>query len=209
VNQSKPLLFIVFFAIFFYCSSHAFSQKKPLPANNQRKDFYLLLKEADLKFIFPSGFNEIKAINNDYFSFDFALEEPQHNCEVWLMVRSQKQNWVSYEKNQSDKKTQLANPDSMYIDIGKAYATGLTGNKNFMGRNIPADVLDEYNADAGKSYLLNLRDMQVIHHYKYALIVSLQKNHTGTLIAIFFTNYKDPDFYRDVNRVSHSFKFTP
>ena len=209
MNQSKPLLFIVFFAIFFYCSSHAFSQKKPLPANNQRKDFYLLLKEADLKFIFPSGFNEIKAINNDYFSFDFALEEPQHNCEVWLMVRSQKQNWVSYEKNQSDKKTQLANPDSMYIDIGKAYATGLTGNKNFMGRNIPADVLDEYNADAGKSYLLNLRDMQVIHHYKYALIVSLQKNHTGTLIAIFFTNYKDPDFYRDVNRVSHSFKFTP
>jgi hypothetical protein len=97
----------------------------------------------------------------------------------------------------------------MYVDIGKAYAIGLTGNNNYMVRNIPADVLDEYNADAGKSYLLNLRDMQVIHHYKYALIVSLQKNHTGTLVAIFFTNYKDPDFYRDVNCVSHSFKFTP
>ncbi len=209
MKQSKPLLFIAFFAIFFYCNSYSFAQTKPVPANSQRKDFYLLLKEADLKFTFPSGFKEIKAINNDYFSFDFALEEPQHNCEVWLMVRSQKQNWLSYENAQNNKKTELANPDSMYVDIGKAYAIGLTGSQNFMVRNIPADVLAEYNADAGKSYLLNLRDMQVIHHYKYALIVSLQKNHTGTLIAIFFTNYKDPDFYRDVNCVSHSFKFTP
>jgi hypothetical protein len=209
VKRSKPPLFIIFIAIIFYCSSHAIAQIKPLPANNQRKEFYLLLKEADLKFTFPTGFNEIRAINNDYFSFDFAMQGPEHNCEVWLTVRSQKQNWVSYEKDRSDKKNELANPDSMYIDVGRAYATELTGSQNFMARNIPADVLAEYNADAGKSYLLNLRDMQVIHHYKYALIVSLQKNHTGTLIAIFFTNYKDPDFYRDVNRVSHSFKFTP
>jgi len=209
VKQSKPLLFIVFFAIIFYCSSYTFAQNKSLPANSQRKDFYLLLKEADLKFTFPTGFNEIKVINNDYFSSDFALEESRHNCEVWVVVRSQKQNWVSYENAQNNKKPELANPDSMYVDIGKAYAIGLTGSQNYMMRNIPADVLAEYNADAGKSYLLNLRDMQVIHHYKYALIVSLQKNHTGTLLAIFFTNYKDPDFYRYVNSVSHSFKFTP
>jgi len=209
VKQSKPLLLIAYFAILSYCSSAAFAQTKPMPINTQRKDFYLLLKQADLKFTFPIGFNEIKAINNDYFSFDFAMEDPEQNCEAWLIVRSQKQNWVSYENSQNDKKPELANPDSMYVDIGKAYATELTGSNNFMVRNIPADVLAEYNADAGKSYLLNLRDMKVIHHYKYALIVSLQKNHTGTLIAVFFTNYKDTDFYRDVSCVSHSFKFTP
>jgi hypothetical protein len=209
VKQSKPLLFILFFAIFFYCSAHCFAQTKPLRVNSQRKDFYLLLKDANLKFTFPSGFTEIKAINNDYFSFDFALEDPKQGCEVWLTVRPQKQNWISYEKAQSDKKTELANPDSMYVDVTKAYATELTGSKNFLARDMPADVLAEYNADGGKSYLLNLRDMAVLHHYKYALIVSMQKDHTGTLIAIFFTNYKDTDFYRDVNRVSHSFKFVP
>ncbi|MFI5158680.1 MAG: hypothetical protein ACHQF4_07420 [Sphingobacteriales bacterium] len=209
MKQAKRLFPIIFFTLFTYCILPAFAQTKPIDANSQRKDFYLLLKEADLKFDFPKGFKEIGAINNDYFSFDFALKEPDHNCEVWLMVRSQKQNWMSYERNQSDKKVELANPDSMYIDIGKAYATELTGSKNFMVRNIPTDVLAEYNADVGKSYLLNLRDMPVIHHYQYALIISLQKNHIGTFIAIFFTNYKDPDFYGDVNRVSHSFKFIP
>jgi len=208
VKQSKPLLLTIFFTILSYCTSTAIAQTKQVaPADDQRKDFNLLLKDSNLKFTFPSGFKEIKALNNEYFSFDFALEDA--NCEVWMMVRSQKQNWISYEKARQDKKTELANPDSMYVDVTKAYATELTDDKNFAGRDFPADVLAEYNADGGKSYLLNLRDMQVFHHYKYALIVSLQKDHTGTLIAIFFTNYKDADFYRDVNRVSHSFKFTP
>ena len=209
MKQSKPLLLIIFFTIFSYCISTSYAQTKPAPEITQRKDFYLLLKEANLKFTFPSGFKETQAINNDYFSFDFALDDPKQNCEVWLSVRPQKQNWISYQKAQSDKKTELANPDSMYVEVTKAYATELTGDKNFQARDMPADVLAEYNADGGKSYLLNLRDMAVIHHYKYALIVSIQKDHTGTLVAIFFTNYKDTDFYRDVNRVSHSFKFTP
>src|ERR1700709_1283528 len=101
----------------------AYAQTKPVPANNQHKDFYLLLKEANLKFTFQSGFKEIQAINNDYFSFDFALEDCKQNCEVWLMARPQKQNWISYEKAQNDKKAALANPDSMYVDVTKAYAT--------------------------------------------------------------------------------------
>lgn len=209
MKLSKPLLLSIYFAIFSYCMLPVTAQTKVTAADAQRKDFYLLLKEANISFTFPKGFKEIKAVNNDLLSFDFALEAPEHGCEIWLMVRSQKQNWLSYEKAQNNKRTMLANPDSVYAEIGKAYATTLTGNKDFSVRNIPADVLTEYSADAGKSYLLNLRDMQVFHHYKYALIISLQKNHTGTLLAIFLTNYKDPDFYRDVNLVSHSFKFVP
>jgi hypothetical protein len=187
----------------------AIAQTKPSPQSTQRKDFYLLLKQANLNFIFPAGFREIAAINNEDFSFDFALKEPQHNCEVWMMVRSQKENWVSYERTQNDKKTELANPDSMYVELGKAYATALTGDQSYLIRNMPAEVLAQYNADAGKSYLLNLLDLPITHHYKYALILSLQKNHTGTLIAVYFTNDKDPDFYRDVNRASHCLKFKP
>lgn len=204
---SKFILFIIiFFTIFSYCISPAISQKRNIVVRNQHNDFYQLLNGASLKFTFPQGFKEIKTANND---FDFALHDAAHNCEVWVMVRSQKQNWISYERTQNDKNRHLANPDSMYLDIAKSYATSLTGGNNFYIRNMPAEVLAEYNADAGKSYLLNLLDMSMTHHYNYALVVSLQKNHTGTLVAIFFTNYKDPDFYRDVNLVSHSFTFAP
>jgi len=192
-----------------YCAPFCVAQIKKPGQGTQRKDFYQLLKQASLKFNFPSGFQEIKAVNNEDYSFDFALQNPDHNCEVWLMARSQKQNWLSYEHTQTEQKNQVDNPDSMYMELSKAYANALTGYNTYQPRDMPADVLAQYNADAGKSYLLNLQDMPVTQHYKYALIVALQKNHTGTLIAVYFTNYKDPDFYSDVYKVSHSFKFIP
>jgi hypothetical protein len=196
-------------AIMCYCIQPATAQSKKSPMSSQRKDFYRLLKQSNLNFTFPQGFQEIKAVNNEDFSFDFALQDPENNCEVWMMVRSQKQNWQTYDQTQTDQKDPLSNPDSMYMELSKAYATTLTGNNTNAARDMPTDVLQDYNADAGKSYLLNLLDLPVTHHYKYALIVALQKNHTGTLIAVYFTNYKDPDFYRDVNLASHCFKFNP
>jgi len=210
VKQSKPsLLIIMLCVILCYCVQPACAQTKKIPISSQRKYFYQLLKQSNLSFTFPQGFQEIKAVNNDDFSFDFALQDPDHSCEVWLMVRSQKQNWQNYDQAESDQKDQLANPDSMYVELSKNYAATLSGNNISAARDMPADVLQDYNADAGKSYLLNLLDMPVTHHYKYALIVALQKNHTGTLVAVYFTNYKDPDFYRDVNLASHCFKFNP
>lgn len=193
----------------FLCSVlPAIAQTRHNISTSDRKNFYQLLREANLKFIFPAGFKEIPPVNNEDFSFDYDMEIPGNNFEMWLQVKSQKQNWASYIHAQYDQRTQLANPDSMYLDMGQAMAIALTGNKNYMARNMPPEILSRYNADAGKSYLLNLLDMPVTRHYKYALIVSLQKNHTGTLVAVFFTNDKDPDFYRNVNRAAHSFKFT-
>ena len=185
------------------------AQPKAVRPTTQRKDFYQLVKEANLNFTFPTGFREIKAVNNEDFSFDYAMEVPGKNFEMWLQVRSQKQNWISYEKASGDKRTELANPDSMYIDMSKATATALSGDNNYLVRNIPPDVLARYNADAGKSYLLNLLDLPTTKHYKYALIISLQKNHTGTLMAVYFTNDKDADFYRYVYRAGHCIKFKP
>lgn len=185
----------------------AIAQTKAVTANNQRKDFYQLIKEANLDFKFPPGFREIRAVNNEDFSFDYAMDIPGKNFETWLQVKSQKQNWISYEKARNNKKTELANPDSMYLDMAKATAIALTADNDYLIRNIPPDVLARYNADAGKSYLLNLLDLPVTRHYKYALIISLQKNHTGTLMAIYFTNDKDPDFYKYVSRAGHCLKF--
>ena len=187
----------------------AIAQQKIARPTSQRKDFYQLVKEANLNFTFPTGFREIKAVDNEDYSFDYAMEVPGKNFEMWLQVRSQKQNWISYEKASGDKRTELANPDSMYIDMSKATATALSGGNDYLVRNIPPDVLARYNADAGKSYLLNLIDLPTTKHYKYALIISLQKNHTGTLMAVYFTNDKDADFYRYVYHAGHCIKFKP
>jgi len=186
-----------------------FAQTKTARSTTQRKDFFQLIKEANLDFIPPAGFREIKAVNNEDYSFDYAMEVPGKDFEMWLQVRSQKQNWVSYEKASGDKKNELANPDSMYIDMSKAMASTLSLDNNYLVRNMPPDVLARYNADAGKSYLINLNDSRITKHYKYALIISLQKNHTGTLLAVYFTNDKDADFYRYVYRAGHCLKFKP
>jgi hypothetical protein len=186
-----------------------FAQTKAAITSTQRNDFYQLTKEANLNFTFPPGFRQVKATNNEDYSFDYAMEAPGKKFEVWLQVRSQKQNWASYEKARANKNTELANPDSMYIEISKAIAITLSGSTNYLERNLATDVLERYNADAGKSYLVNLLDSSVTGHYKYALILSLQKDHTGTLMAVFFTNDKDPDFYKLVYRAGHCLKFKP
>ena len=204
VKQFKQILLT---AVFLCGILPAIAQPKHRITANDHKGFYQLLKEANLKFTFPPGFKEIKAVNNEDYSFDFAMELPGKDFEMWLQVKSQKQNWTSYIKAQTDNKTPLANPDSMYVDMGEATAKTLSGDDNYLERSMPPEVLGRYNADAGRSYLLTLPDAWITKHYKYALIISLQKNHTGTLLAAFFTNEKDPDFYRDVNRAAHSLIF--
>jgi hypothetical protein len=203
----KLICQIFFTAILLYASTPVLAQKKHLAVNDERKGFYTLLAQAGLKFIFPAGFKQDTAVNNEDFSYDFALELPGEDFDAWFEIKSQKQNWISYEHTEFDKKGRLANPDSLYLGICTANATALTGYKNYTVRNIPPDVLARYNADAGKSCLLNLLDLAQTKHYKYALLIALQKNHTGTFIAVYFTNNKDPEFYKNVSRVSHSFVF--
>ncbi len=60
--------------------------------SSQLKNFYQLTAEANVEFIYPEGFKEIPAINNENFSFDYAMVLPGHDFEIWLKVRSQKQN---------------------------------------------------------------------------------------------------------------------
>jgi hypothetical protein len=56
---------------------------------------------------------------------------------------------------------------------------------------------------------LNLLDFPATKHYKYALLIALQRNHTGTIMAVCFTNDKGPEFFKNVDRASNCLKFKP
>jgi hypothetical protein len=215
LKQIKQILIIGAFTLFFIARATAqvkhslVTQGKHSPASEQLKEFNHLAAQANVTFIFPKGFKEIKAPDNEDFSFDYALELPGKDFEIWFQVKSEKENWASYIRTQNSQNTQLANPDSLYKDIGEAQAITLTGEKNFFIRTIPPDVLARYNADAGKSYLLTLLDLPDTKHYKYALLITLQKNHTGTILAVCFTNEKGPEFFKNLDKASNCVKFKP
>lgn len=177
---------------------------KPVKGSEQFKAFSQLLANANVTFTPPKGFREIPAVNNEDFSFDYALEIPGQEFEIWFQVKSLRENWLSFERNHEQE-----NPDSSYLKMGRALATTFTGEANNFVRAIPANVLARYKADAGKSYLLNLLDMPETKSYKYALLITLQRNHTGTITAICFTNEKDPEFFKNIDRASNCLKFKP
>lgn len=182
---------------------------KPVYISPQLKDFQQLTAAANISFVFPKGFREIKAPNNEDLSFDYAMEMPGKEFEIWFQVKSQKENYASYEKSIGDKNTAQANPDSLYIGMGTAHAITFAGDNNFLQRNIPPKYLARYNADAGKSYLLNLQNEAVTKGYKYALLITLQKDRIGTILAVCFANEKGPEFFKDIDRASNCIKFKP
>lgn len=180
---------------------------KPVYISPQLKNFQQLIAAANVNFISPKGFREIKAPNNEDLSFDYAMEMPGKEFEIWFQVKSQKENYASYEKSIGDKNTAQANPDSLYVGMGTAHAITFAGDNNFLQRNIPPKYLARYNADAGKSYLLNLQNEAVTKGYKYALLITLQKDHIGTILAVCFANEKGPEFFKNIDRASNCIKF--
>ncbi len=214
MKQIKLILVTIVITLYFVparaqVARAAVAHSKTHTASPQLTEFLHLVAEANVSFIFPKGFKEIKAANDEDFSFDYAMEMPGKDFEIWLQVKSQKENWASYIRTQNSTTGRLANPDSLYTEIGAAQAISFTGDKQYFVRSIPPDVLAKYNADAGKSYLLTLLDLPETKHYKYALLISLQKNHTGTILAVCFTNEKGPEFYKNINKASQCLKFKP
>ncbi|WP_295667093.1 hypothetical protein [uncultured Mucilaginibacter sp.] len=209
VGQFKQILFT---AICLLVAASVFAQlrhnqatmiKKPVP-NEQKSNFYHLVTQTSVVFSWPKGFAEVQAPDDEDFSFDFALELPGQDFEVWYQIKSEKEDWARFKDN-----PQASNPDSIYNGAGKAAAASFCGDDKYFERNIPRSVLARNNADAGKSYLLTLLDLPQTKHYKYALLITLQKNHTGTIIAVCFTNVKGPEFFKNVNRATNSLHFKP
>jgi hypothetical protein len=184
--------------------------KKPAPISARLKNFREIAVRANVVFNFPKGFKEIPAPDNEDFSFDYAMELPGKGFEIWLQIKSQKENYAAYQRTLGNKETSQANPDSLYLGMGTAHALAFTGDEtDYFERTIPPKICARYKANAGRSYLLSLLDMPVTKHYKYALLVTLQKNHTGTILAVCFANEKGPEFFKDMDRASNCVKFKP
>lgn len=179
-------------------------------SSSQRlKDFFQLVNQANAVFVYPKGFREIAAPDDEDFNFDYALELPGRGFEIWYSVTPQKENWFNYTRTQTNKGAGMANPDSAYSVDGRAMALQLSGNQPYYEHRIPDEVLARYHADAGKSFFISLVDLPDTRHYKYALLITLQKYHIGTIMAICFCNDKGPQFFKDINRASHSMMFKP
>jgi hypothetical protein len=184
--------------------------KKTAFVSPQLRNFLDITARANVVFNFPKGFKEIPAPDNEDFSFDYAMALPGKDFEIWFQVKSQKENYAAFLRTIGNKETMQGDPDSLYLGMGTAHALAFTGDKGaYFTRNIPPKICARYRADAGRSYLLNLLDMPVTKHYKYALLVTLQKDHTGTIVAVCFANEKGPEFFKDMDRASNCIKFKP
>jgi hypothetical protein len=173
----------------------------------QLASFLKEARVAGVDFTMPKNFKEISAVNNENFSFDFAMAIPGQDFEVWLQVHSLKQNWLSYDQAKDITGKTLDNPDSTYLQAARAHATAMSDDDKFFTRSLSASVLKMYNADAGKTYLFNLANLPETRHFKYALLIAIQKDHTGYLMAVCLTNEKGPAFFKNINQARDCIKF--
>ena len=85
----------------------------------------------------------------------------------------------------------------------------MSEDEDFIIRDISEDVLTNFNATTGRSYILSLPDLPETRHYKYALILAIQKNHSGSILATCFADETDTDFIKNVNHLSQYVRFKP
>lgn len=207
-KQFKHLLLI---AALLLPVSVAFAQggkkHKKSSVSREFKEFTTVTSEAGIAFTLPEGFSELKTPDNEDFNFNYAMTIPGQEFEVWLQVRSQKENYNTYVKAQEANGKPAENLDSLYIEIGKTNAVKLSGDDSYFVRSLSQRVLAGYNADAGKTFLCNIPDSEATKHYKYALLITLQKNKVGTILAVCLTNEKGPDFFKNINKARNCLVF--
>lgn len=208
---------IVFTGILVYVALTATSQQithvntgsklKAAHESKQLKTFVQLAGEANVGYIYPEGFKEIRATYNEDLVFDYALELPGQDFEVWFSVRSQKRIMAGYVQMRNDTARSIDNPDSLYNKTGLNLAGEFGGGQSYFTTIIPADYLARYNATEGKTYMLDLADTPETKHYKYALLITLHKDHVGTIVAVCFGNEKGAVFFKNIFKASKCLKF--
>lgn len=215
---SKRFKQTVLTTVFALCVTTAMSQHKrqkpvvakPIIAQSismRLANFYHQTNEAGIIFNFPAGFKELPPLISKDFPYDYAMELPGQDFELWIRIRSQKDNKADYERIKSDPNKKISNPDSLYVQMGLDQVAAFTGDQNYFTTIIPKDYLARYNATAGKTYLLNLLDLAETKHYKYALLITLHKDHAGTIIAVCLANDKGAEFFKNISKASKCMKF--
>jgi hypothetical protein len=189
-QSSRQIKQILLISCLLFCMGGAVAQTKAARDSREYRSFSKVATRSSVVFTLPEGFKELP-INNDSAPFEYGIELPDQGFEIWLKVTPQTDNA----------------PDSLYVEMGKMEAKTLAGDTPFYTRGMPDRVLTDYNADAGKSYLINLPDSPVTKHYKFALLITLQKNNKGTIMALCMTNDKGPDFFKKINKARNCIKF--
>jgi len=178
------------------------AQGTRLDNSQQFTAFDKAAKKSGVVFTFPQGFKEIKAVKNHDYSFNYAMELPEKDFEIWLRVNTTKENKELLKHNH-----QTVNVDSAYAFIIKQQAATFASDDDWLTRPIPEYILNRYNADIGKTYLVNLKDSPVTKRYKYALMIVLAKYNTGSVFAICLSNSKGPEFFKNMFEASNCLKF--
>lgn len=201
LNKSvlKKLTGIFLFAILLV--TQVKGQLKPY-GGPQLTGFKALLSTINGTFTYPENFTEVKPPNNEKLPFQYGLKMDDADLEIWFQVNSVRAEWQRFEANK-----QGADPDSSYTKVAADEALTMSGRNDYITRSIPPYILDRYNADEGRSYLLTLADLPATKHYQYALLIVLHKNHYGNMVVACLTNEKGPAFYRNVNQLKHCFRF--
>lgn len=198
----KKTLQIMLFFVSVICKAQPVQQASP-----QLKTFQQFLTAANLQLVFPKDFKEIKALHTPHIDVDYAMEIPDANFQVWYLVKSVQQYTSKFKASEDNLNRALANPDSLYSTRSLLAAKLLAGKDNFTVKNLPADILNVFHADRGKSYQLNLYDRPETNHYQYGLLISLQKSGAGYISMLFLSNENGPDFYNKVNKAYYSVRF--
>lgn len=186
----------------------AFAQvKQPATLTKDLKSFDKKLSKAKMTFIYPIGFKEAKATETDIYSFDYGIVAPEGDCEIWFKVQTLKDGWNNYMKVKNDNRAVPI--DSLYHEIGLVQAKAFKGDEDPITRPIPLSILTRYNANLGKTFLVNLPDSPQTKHYKFAMVVVMQKSKTSIAMAVCFANELGPGFFKNLNKVNSCLKFNP
>jgi len=179
-----------------------FAQGTRVVNSEQYKAFEKVLSKVGVNFNFPEGFKEIKAVNNRQFKFNYAMELPGKDFEIWFRVNSVKENKQFLSSNHL-----RVQADSAYAFIIKQQAAVFTNDNDWLVRQVPEVLLSRYNANAGKTYLVNLSDSPLTKHYKYALLITMAKFNAGSILAVCLSNDQGPEFFKNMFEASNCMKF--
>ena len=201
----KQLKHIIILMALLFSISPVFAQVKQQPLTRELRNFSNKLTKANITFTYPAGFKEIAVPNTPEHAFDYGISSNEDDCEIWFQVRTQKDNWNDYLKR-GDRR--ITNPDSLYREIGQLQADAFKSDKPALARAIPAFTMKRYNADLGYTYLLtSLPDASITKRYKIAMVVVIQKNKVGTVLAVCFANELGPTFFSNLNKASSCLQF--